>query len=453
MTDKHTAMTTQPVSQLIFKLAGPSIMIMLVSSLYNMADTYFVSELGTSSTGAIGISYSLMAIIQAIGFFFGHGSGNYMARQLGAQKGEDANSMASLGLVSSICVGIVIAVLGNIFLSPLARALGATDTILPYAKDYLRFILIGAPWMAGAFTLNNQLRYQGSSFYGMIGIVSGAVLNIALDPLFIFTLNMGVQGAALATGISQMVSFILLFLGTRKGGNAHISLRSCKPSLFLYKEMLRGGLPSLCRQGLASIAAVVLNRLAGAYGDAAIAAIAIVQKVVMLAAAGLLGFGQGFQPVCGFNYGAGLYHRVKQAFWFCIKFTTIALCLIGAVGFATAPTIMSLFRVEDPSVMDIGIRYLRISCCTFPFLGFVIISNMMLQTIGMSTKASILAMARQGLFFLPFVYLLSYFWGLQGLLFSQPAADILSFILAFYWGTQTIRKMEHPQTNATLAAE
>ena len=322
---KYIKMTTTPVEKLICSLAGPTIVSMLVTSFYNMADTFFVGKIGTSATGAVGIVFSVMAIIQAFGFFFGHGSGNYVSRKLGEKDFEEASRMAATGFVSAFLAGLVIMIVGLIFLEPLCYLLGATPTILPHAKSYLRIILIGAPYMTAALVLNNQLRFQGSAFYGMIGITSGAVLNIVLDPLFIYVFHMGVAGAALATIISQFVSFLLLLRGTGTGGNVHIDLRKFSPSIQRYKIIINGGSPSLCRQGLSSVSTACMNLMARPYGDAAIAAMSIVMRITNFAASIMTGFGQGFQPVCGFNYGARKFRRVQKGFWFCVRLSTVFL--------------------------------------------------------------------------------------------------------------------------------
>lgn len=428
--NKHTLMTTAPVQKLIGRLALPSIVIMLVSAFYNMADTYFVGSLGTSATAAVGVVFALMALIQSVGFFFGHGAGNYISRELGAQNVERASTMAATGFFSALIAGGCIAAIGLVFAEPLARLLGSTDTILPHALDYMRFILLGAPFMASSLMLNNLLRFQGSAFYGMIGMVAGAALNIALDPLFIFGFDMGVAGAGLATMLSQAVSCVLLLIGCTRKGNIRIRVRHFAPSKLAYKEMLRGGSPSLFRQGLGSVAAITLNQLAGAYGDAAIAAMAIVQRVVMVASSALIGFGQGFQPVCGFNYGAGLFGRVRQAFWYCVKVSTAVLVGIAILGFLFAPQIIALFRADDAEVITIGALALRLQCLTVPTFGWNIMCNMMFQTIGKAVRASLIAIARQGLFLLLFLLVLTPAQGLFGLQLSQPCADIATLILS-----------------------
>ena len=307
---KFKKMTETPVEPLICRMAVPTIISMLITSIYNMADTFFVGRIGTSATAAVGIVFSLMAIIQAIGFFFGQGSGNYISRKLGAREVEEASRMAATGFFSALLTGAAVMVLGFCFSESFCRLLGATETIMPYAQDYMRLILIGAPYMTAALVLNNQLRLQGNAFYAMIGLVSGGLLNIALDPLFIFGFGLGISGAALATILSQLVSFFLLLLGcNRAAGNLPIRFRHFSPSLARYRAIVNGGLPSLCRQGLASVATICLNTAAGPFGDAAIAAMSIVTRLTQFAASAVLGFGQGFQPVCGFNYGARRYDR------------------------------------------------------------------------------------------------------------------------------------------------
>ncbi|MDR2631223.1 MAG: MATE family efflux transporter [Spirochaetaceae bacterium] len=439
--ETYHLMTSAPVEKLIVKQAIPTITIMMVSGMYNMADTYFVSFLGTSAVAAVGVSFSLMAVIQAVGFFFGHGSGNFISRALGARNAADAEKMAATGFFSAFILGLGIAVSGIIFLSPLARFLGSTNTILPYARDYLRFILLGAPFMVSSLMQNNLLRYQGRAFFGMIGMVSGAVLNIGLDPLFIFVFHLGIKGASLATMISQTLSCILLFVvGYTGRGNARILPGNFSPSLNKYKEIIRGGSPSLLRQSIAGFAAILLNNTAGAYGDAVIAAISIVNRVFIFTGSAIIGFGQGFQPVCGFNYGAKHYDRVKKAFWFCLRFSTVLLIILAAACFILAPDIISLFRKDDPKVVTLGAFALRAQCFSFPFLGWILLVGFMLQTMGKGIPASILAFSRQGLFLIPFIFFLVPGLGVLGIQICAPLADFFTFLLSLPLGIRTLRK-------------
>ena len=442
---KFQKMTQEPVGRLILELAVPCIISMLVTAFYNMADTFFVGLLDSdSATGAVGVVFSMMNIIQAFSFFFGQGSGNYISRELGKHHYEEASNMAATGFFSAFGMGVIICVLGQLFLEPLALLLGSTPTILPYAKAYLRGILCGAPFIAASLVLNNQLRFQGSAFYGMIGITSGAVLNIALDPLFIFTFNMGVAGAAWATSLSQLVSFCILLVCSTKGGNLRIHPSHFQFKWSYYKMIIKGGLPSLGRQGLASIATICLNRAAGPYGDAAIAAMSVVQRITMFGASAMIGFGQGFQPFCGFNYGAKLYKRVKQGFWFCVKWAALFLATLSALGFIFAPNLISIFR-DSPEVIAFGATALRFQCVTFCLHSWIVMSNMMLQTMGKTVPATFLAMARQGIFFIPLVWILSSTLGFLGVQMTQAASDLLTFLCCIPIQIHNLRTMAQEQ--------
>lgn len=427
---KFIQMTQPPVPGLICRLAVPCIISMLVTSFYNMADTFFVGMLkSNAATGAVGVVFSMMAVIQAVGFFFGHGSGNYISRELGKKNYTEASNMAANGFFSAFATGILICALGQIFLEPLAYLLGSTDTILPYTKDYLRIILLGAPWMTASLVLNNQLRFQGSANYAMVGIVSGAIVNIALDPILMFGCRLGVAGAGWATIISQFISFCLLLAGCRRGGNIRIRISNFKLKWFYFQMIIKGGLPSLARQGLASLATICLNHAAGGYGDVAIAAMGVVQRIMMFGGSAMIGFGQGFQPVCGFNYGAKLYHRVKQGFWFCVKGSFLFLLIVSALGWVFAPQLIALFR-DDPEVIACGALALRLQCLVFPLQSWVVMSNMMEQSIGRTVPATFLAAARQGFFFIPTVWILSSAFGLLGIQMAQTVSDILTLACA-----------------------
>lgn len=427
---KFTLMTTAPVPSLIRKLAIPTIISMLITSFYVMADTYFVGQINTQSTAAVGISFSVMAIIQALGFFCGHGSGNYISRRLGAQDYENAEKMAATGFFCAFLVGIAVTVIGLVFLTPISSMLGSTPTIQPYTETYLGIILLGAPFMASSLVLNNQMRFQGNAIYAMFGIGLGAILNIALDPLLIFTFDMGIKGAAIATLASQVCSFLLLLYLDSRGTNIRIRFKHFSPTQALLKEIVYGGSPSLCRQGLASLATILLNVSAGVYGDAAIAGMSIVTRICMFINSFVIGFGQGFQPVCGFNYGAGFYRRVREGFWYCVKTGIVFLTLCSIVGYIYAPEIVTWFRKDDIHVIEIGARALRWQLITLPLGAWVILCNMLLQTIRKPVQAVILSSARQGLFFIPFILILPYFLGLQGVEMCQAAADLCSFLLA-----------------------
>ena len=438
--EKFIQMTQPPVEKLILKLAVPCIISMLVTSFYNMADTFFVGMLkSNAATGAVGVVFSMMAIIQAVGFFFGQGSGNYISRMLGQKHYDEASTMAANGFFLSLATGILICVLGQLFLEPLAYLLGSTDTILPYTKDYLRVILLGAPWMMASLVLNNQLRFQGSAIYSMVGITTGAVLNIALDPIMIFTLDLGVAGAGWATIISQFVSFLILLAGCAKGSNIHIKPKYFRINWFYLKQMARGGLPSLARQSLASVATICLNHAARPYGDVVIAAMGVVQRIAMFGASAMIGFGQGFQPFCGFNYGAGLYKRVKKGFWFCVKGSFGFLVIVSAAAYIFAPQLVALFR-DDPEVIACATAALRFQCISFPAHSWIVMSNMYQQVTGKTASATFLAMARQGIFYIPTVLLLSTLLGKLGIQMTQMISDLLTVACAIPLQLYILRK-------------
>ena len=428
--EKFIQMTKPPVEKLILKLAVPCIISMLVTSFYNMADTFFVGMLkSNAATGAVGVVFSMMAIIQAVGFFFGQGSGNYISRMLGQKKYEEASTMAANGFFLALGAGVVTCILGQIFLDELAYLLGSTPTILPYTKEYLRVILLGAPWMMASLVLNNQLRFQGSAVYSMIGITAGAALNIGLDPLLMFGFDMGVAGAGWATIISQLVSFLILLMGCSKGSNIHIKLKAFRINWFYMGQILRGGLPSLARQSLASVATICLNHAARGYGDVVIAAMGVVQRIAMFGASAMIGFGQGFQPFCGFNYGAGLYSRVKKGYWFCVKGSFVFLVCVSVLAYIFAPRLVALFR-DDPDVIRCATMALRFQCISFPVHSWIVMSNMFQQVTGKTAGATFLAMARQGIFYIPLVLVLSALLGELGIQMNQMISDFLTVACA-----------------------
>lgn len=429
--EKYKQMIDTPVQKLIPKLAVPTIISMLVTSIYNMADTFFVSQIGTSASGAVGIMFSAMAMIQAIGFTLGMGSGNYISRSLGNRNEDIASQSAATAFFTAGIIGILIAVFGTLFSRQMVYLLGATDTIAPYAQDYARYILFAAPFMLTSFVMNNILRAQGNAVFAMIGITTGGILNMFLDPILIFGFHMGISGAAIATMVSQIISFaILLYQCNIQKGCISIQMSKFTPSLNMYGEILHAGLPSFCRQGLASVATVVLNFAAGPYGDPAIAAMSIVSRFMMFVNSSLIGFGQGFQPVCGFNFGAKRYERVLDAYWFCVKVAVIMLSCFGVVGFLFSKPIITIFRREDAEVIRIGTLALRLQLLTMPFQAWVIMVNMLTQSIGYGFRASLVAMGRQGLFLIPALLLFPKMFGLFGLQISQPIADMLTFIMA-----------------------
>lgn len=427
--DNYTFLTHAPVHKVIVSMAVPTIISMLVTSIYGMVDTYYVGKINTQSTAAVGISFSVMTIIQAIGFFFGHGSGNYISRMLGARERGKAEQMAATGLVYSVTGGLLVAVIGLSLLPEICHLLGSTDTILPYTERYLGIILVGAPFMSGSFTLNNQMRFQGNARYAMNGILSGVLLNVALAPILIFCFSLGITGAAVATLVSQTMSFFILFAMTRHQGNIAIRFRNFRQSKTFMKEIVAGGTPSLSRQGLASVATIILNLSAGVYGDAAIAGMSIVTRISNFVYAAIVGLGQGFQPLCGFCCGAKLYDRIYEGFIFCIKIGTVFFLLITMVGMTFAEPIIAEFR-NDPGVVLVGTAAFRWQLLTYPLIATVILTNMLSQTARKPVRANIAAAARSGLFFIPAVILLPMAFGLTGVEMSQAVSDLCSFLIS-----------------------
>lgn len=451
--EKYRLMTETPINRLIPRLAVPTIISMLITSIYNMADTFFVSQLSTSASGAVGVNFSLMAMIQAIGFTLGMGSGNYMSRMLGARQQDRAQRACSTAVYTAFACGLLLAVFGISSIDSLVVVLGATETIAPFAKDYGRYILIAAPYMTVSFVFNNHLRSQGNAALSMIGITTGGLLNVILDPILIFGFDLGISGAAIATIFSQFVSFVILLVLVLRSGNV------LKPSPrfftfrgWVYKEILSAGMPTLGRQGLASAASVLLNVASSGFGDAAVAAMSIVTRIMMFIQSALIGFGQGFQPVCGFNFGAKRYDRVLEAYFFCRRVALVFLLVMGVVMFAVATPIMTMFRREDAEVIRIGALALKMQCCLLPFQSYTIIGNMLTQSIGYSFRATLTAIGKQGLFFIPAILILPKVFGILGLQLAQPVADALTFVLTQVIVILVIKELRGMSETATQDA-
>lgn len=438
--DNYTFLTTAPVSRVVWTMAVPTILSMMVTNLYNLADTFFVSQIDTQSTAAVGIAFSIMAVVQAIGYFFGHGSGNYISRKLGARHLKAALIMSSTGFTYSICFGVVLAVVLHVLLTPLAVAIGSTPTILPYTESYLGIILYGTPFMTATLTMNNQMRFQGNAAYAMCGILAGALINMALDPLFIFGLDMGVRGAAWATVVSQACCFLIMLRMSGHNGGIRMTLRNFSLSPQLLKEIMFGGTPSLSRQALAAVSTIALNTAAGAYSDAAIAGMSIVTRICFLVFAVVIGLGQGYQPLCGFCYGAGLYARVREGFSYCVRVGTVFMIGCALAGMLFTEDIVRLFR-DDPAVIATGTAALRWRMIAFALLPFIGLSNMLLQTIRKPVQANITAAARNGIFFLPLIFILPRFFGLAGVEMCQAASDVCTFFLCLPLVARVFRGM------------
>lgn len=428
---QYQKMTQTPVAKLIISLGIPTIISMLITNIYNMADAYFVSQVSLSAGGATSVVFGIMAILQAFGFMFGHGAGSNISRMLGSRRIEMASQYASTGFFGALGFGLVIMGAGLTFLEPLMRLLGSADTILPYAMDYGSWILIAAPAMTMSCVLNNILRYEGKATLAMVGLTTGGILNILLDPLFIFGFHLGIRGAGLATALSQYLSFsILLSMFLRKKTQSILSVRYLSKNPKILWDVVHTGLPSLARQGLNSISTMVLNMAAKPFGDVAIAAMGYVGRTSSMIYSVGVGIGQGFQPVAGFNYGAKKYSRVKKGSYFTMILGILVIGILAALCFGLAPQIISLFR-KDAKVVEIGSEALRIMCLFLASVPISVVGNMLFQSIGKSGTALILACMLSGLVFIPLCIILSQIFGLRGIEMAQPISYLTSALVSF----------------------
>lgn len=423
-------MLTEPIGRLLFKKALPTVLIQLITVIYNTADTYFVAKIDTAASAAVGVVFSLMAIIQATGGSIGMGATSLISPMLGQKRVDDASKVGTSAALMSVLAGALIGMLGLIFLRPLVSLIGARGEVVPYAVDYARFILIGAPFMTTAFVLNNILRSEGQATYSMLAMISGGILNLIIDPLLIFTCGMGIAGAALATMISQMTSFVIMaIIFLRDRSIVRLRPKYIGRQVSVYLHIVRMGLPTLFRQGMASLSSALLNIQAAPFGAAAVAAISIANKLYMFVRHIVLGVGQGFQPIAGYCFGAKRYSRVKKVFWYATaSMTVIGFGVAVAVFFFREP-IMIWFR-DDPEVVRIGSLMLRFLCVTIPLMGFSTYVNQLYQSLGFAVGATFLASCRQGIFFVPLVFLLPVFFGLTGITAVQAGADLITFLIS-----------------------
>ena len=435
-------MTRTPIPRLVMGLAVPTILSMLITSIYNLADTFFVGQISTSASGAVGVVSSLMAVIQAVGFMLGHGAGSVISRSLGSGDAPAASRFASTSFFTAVGAGAALGVFGIAGLTPLMRLLGSTETILPHARAYAFYILLAAPFMMSSLVMNNILRYEGKASFAMVGLVTGGVLNMALDPVFIFGLGMGAGGAGLATGLSQMVSFgILLSMYLRGKTVSRLALRFYTRSPRDIATILTTGLPSFGRQGLASFASMMLNVAARPYGDAAVAAMSIVSRIFQFLLSVALGVGQGFQPVASYNYGARKFHRVRQACLFTIGASFVLMTALAAVCYVNGEALVRLFR-DDGAVTAIALPAFRWQCVATLLQPVLVCGNMLFQSVGKAGRATFLSCCRQGIFFIPLILALPRAFGLAGVQYSQPIADALSFVVAVPFMAQFLAELD-----------
>lgn len=442
-------MTQTPVPKLLATLSVPTIISMLVTNVYNMVDTAFVGKLGTSASGAIGIIFGFMAILQAVGFLFGQGAGSLMSRQLGSKNKDEASRIGSTGAFLAFSLSIIVAIFCFIFLDKLVYRLGSTETIAPFAKDYAKYILLSAPFIVTSFTLNNLLRYEGKAYLGMIGLIIGAILNIGGDPLFMFVFDMGISGAGLSTCLAQIVSFfILLSFFLRGKTECVLSFKNVSFKLPRIGNIVATGLPSLLRQGLQSLSTIVLNMLAKPYGDPAIAALSIVSRVVFFVFSVALGIGQGFQPVSSFNYGAKRFDRVKQAFWSAFIMGEALIATATIVVLLNATPILTMLR-DDPEVIEIGKKALILQILSQLASPFSTMTEMALQSTGKRFFASLLSSLKSGIIFIPVVYLFASLWKLDGIIYSQPFCNVFILIPSAIFAIWFFKKLRQEELSST----
>ena len=423
-------MTETPIPQLVLSLAAPTILSMLITSIYNLADTFFVGQISTSASGAVGVVSSLMAIIQALGFMLGHGAGTIISRSLGSRDTTAATRFASTSFFTALVFGVVLAVAGLGTLPHFMMLLGSTETILPHACAYARPILIAAPLMISSLVMNNILRYEGKASFAMIGLVTGGVLNIALDPLFMFVFGLGTAGAGIATALSQSISFcILLSMFLRGKTVSQFRLSAVTREARDFGRILLGGAPSFGRQGLNSIGGMLLNLAARSYGDAAVAGMSIVSRIFLFIISVAIGVGQGLQPVASFNYGARKYRRVRQAAIFTIETAFCMLVVLVGLCWVNGDALVRLFR-DDPAVTAVALPAFHYQCLAMLLQPIIVVANMTFQSVGASGRATFLACCRQGVFFIPLILILPRTHGLFGVEICQPIADVLTFLVS-----------------------
>lgn len=424
----HKKMTEQSVSKIIISLGIPTTISMLVTNIYNMADTYFVGTVGYNAQAATGILFTLQCIIQAIAFMLGHGSGTFVAKYLAQRDIKKASTYTTTALLAGGIIGMLLMTFGLIFLEPFLRVLGATAEIMPYAKDYGLWILISCPFLICSLVLNNVLRYEGKAFYAMFGLTAGGILNIAGDYALIKILEMGVYGAGLSTALSQMISFLILILLYDKYAQSHIKIKRLSKEKEVYLNIFKMGLPSLIRQGLTSISNGLLNNLIKPFGGEAIAAMSIAQKYSSFVMCVGLGIGQGYQPFSSFNYELKEYDRVKKGTKFLLVFGTLAVGALATVGFIFAPDIVYLFQ-NEAKVVEIGTSALRYASIGLWFLPISVSCNMLYQSIRKAAMASFMAIMRSGAVLIPVLLITGAFFGLEGIIMSQGISDVLTGII------------------------
>ena len=428
---RRLMMLNDPISRVIPKMAVPTIVAFLITSIYSLADTYFVSSLGTNATAAVSVNASLDQMIMMCGSMLAMGANSYIARLLGEGNEKKASQVLSTSFFAAFAMGVLLLVFGSIFMTPMVRLLGATPTCEQYSIDYATYILLAAPFMASNFVMNQCLRSEGSATLSMVGMGFGGILNIILDPIFIFTLDMGVAGASLATAISKFVSFaILIFPYITRRSLLDLSIKNFKPSKDIISKVVSVGSSSLFRNGLNVISAILLNNIAGGISDSVLAAVGVSNKIMMFPFCIILGFGNGFQPVAGFNWGAKRYDRVEESYKFSARVSLIGSLIMAALIALFCDQLIVLFAGEDMEMRRIGAFCILAQCIALPVHAWVAIVNMLCVGLGNAKGAMLLATARQGTCFIPFVHIMAALLGAYGVASVQALADVLSLALA-----------------------
>ena len=452
--NQYDKMTKTPIPRLILGLSVPTILSMLITNIYNLVDTAFVGQLGTSASGAVGIVFGFMTVIQAVGFLFGQGAGSILSRALGQRDKVRASVHATAGFLSSFSTGLIVGIVGLCFLHGIVMLLGSTETIAPYAETYITYILIAAPFMCSCLTLNNLLRYEGKAALGMIGLMVGAVLNMAGDPILMFGLNMGIAGAGLSTAVSQFISWlVLLFMflsGKTESKIGFSAMKKIRPAMVW--DIVATGFPSMLRQGLNSLATVLLNAQCAVYGDAAVAAMSIVSRIIFFAFSIALGVGQGFQPVAAFNYGAGKYSRLRKGFLFTAVLAESIIVVGTTLLIVFSGSLIGLFR-DDPAVIEIGTRALILQALASLALPPCMTTEMLLQSTGKRLHASLLSSLRNGLLFIPLLLILSSLRGLAGIQEAMPIALALSLPITAPFAVGFFRRLPKEDREDNSAEE
>jgi len=429
---RENKMLNSPISRVIPEMAIPTIIAFLINSIYSLADTYFVSALGTNATAAVSVNANLDQIIMMAGSMLAVGANSFVARLLGARQKEKADRVLSTAFFLAFGAGVLVMLLGSLFMGPMVDMLGATDTCRQYSIDYATYVLLAAPFMASTFVMNQCLRAEGSAVLSMVGMGFGGILNCFLDPIFIFTLDMGVKGASIATAISKLVSWvILIFPYLTKRSLLRLSWRCFAFKWDILSQIISVGMPSMLRSGLAVVAGILLNNIAGDISDSVLAGIGVSTKIMMFPFSIILGFGSGFQPVAGFNWGARRYDRVTESYRYSAKTAFLGAAAMALVLGVFAPQIITLFNAEaDPEMQRLGAMCIRLQCVALPIHAWVAVVNMMCAGLGYAGKAFLLATARQGSCFLPILYPMAYFMGELGIVSVQAVADVLTLLLA-----------------------